>query len=603
MQAGPSQLDIVFGRAVMAFRLATKDQLSQCLEDQRRQQAGGQATTLAQIMVQRRLIDRDQYSRIVSEIRARMQSKANAADHKATQVLSTPALPPDITTSGRYQAVIPPEGQRNQPGAFIPGSRAVPNLANAPWAAPSPNRQASPQMPPPSPYPMAPPPSPAPATAPLTPPPSPMPTPSPMPMPPPSAGFSSEQVTSAADRWANSESMGWEVLSDSAAGAKEASSGAALPPLLSPKGKKKKKRRDEAIRKVLGIPDEVAEFPWSDYTILQDVAAGGMGVIYKARSPQGEIHALKALMNVDGASEKQVARFREEANIAKKLEHPNIVRIYSNGVYKSIPYFTMDFLVGKDFHEILKERSMPLRTALDVLRQICDAIGYAHTKGVIHRDLKPANIFVRDDGLPILTDFGLAKNVESQFKLTAEGAMVGTPLYLSPEQVAGKAKDVDGRCDVYGLGVILYQILTGRLPFLGRNPYEIYQKVLGEDPPAPRELNPELHEDLEKVVFTALAKRVEDRYETATEMARDLQRHLSGKAVKAIPPPPGTGLKRKKKKKRSKGKKKAKTGKRVSAREPEENPEAAGIGLRMGLVIAAVLILSSLTYAVLILMK
>jgi serine/threonine protein kinase len=198
----------------------------------------------------------------------------------------------------------------------------------------------------------------------------------------------------------------------------------------------------------------------------------------------------------------------------------------------------MDMIEGRDLHELLREKSLTQRVVLEALEKVCDAVDYAHKQGVIHRDLKPANIIVRPDNFPVLTDFGLAKNLESPFKLTAEGALIGTPLYLSPEQVAGKANLVDGRCDVYGLGVMLYQVLTDRMPFMGRNPYEIYRKITDEDPELPTAIDPTIAPDLEKICLMALAKNRDERYATAKALGDDIGRHLRGEPVTAVVPKP-----------------------------------------------------------------
>jgi serine/threonine protein kinase len=301
-------------------------------------------------------------------------------------------------------------------------------------------------------------------------------------------------------------------------------------------------RKDQGIRSLLGVPEDAEEFDFGPYRILGEIASGGMGIIYRARaSDTGQVYALKALINVENANEKQLRRFIQEAQSAMRLDHPGIVKIHDIGIFENVPYFTMDLIKGQDVHEILKKKSMQQPELLQIVVRICEAVHYAHEHGVIHRDLKPANVLVRAaDRFPILTDFGLAKNLDSTFKLTAEGAMVGTPLFLSPEQVSGKATEVDRRCDVYGMGVMLYQIITDRLPFVGRNPYEVYKKVLEEDPTPPSQIKPQIAPDLEKVCLMALAKDREERYPTAQAMAEDLRRHLAGQPVVAKLPTPAS---------------------------------------------------------------
>jgi serine/threonine protein kinase len=308
--------------------------------------------------------------------------------------------------------------------------------------------------------------------------------------------------------------------------------------LVSPQAARE--RKDLGIRKMLGVPEDATEFDFGPYRILGEVASGGMGIIYRARDGNtGQVYALKALLNVENASEKQLRRFIQEAQSAMRLDHPGIVKIHDLGILENIPYFTMDLVDGYDLHHHLRKKTFDLDKLLDIFCQTCEAVHYAHEGGVIHRDLKPANIIVRRaDTFPVLTDFGLAKNLDSSFKLTAEGAMVGTPLYLSPEQVAGKAQEVDRRCDVYGLGVMLYQILTSKLPFIGRNPYEVYKKVLEEDPTPPTQVNAAIAPDLEKICLMALAKSRDERYDSAQDMADDLRRFLRGEPVQAKLPTP-----------------------------------------------------------------
>ncbi|MEZ6186826.1 MAG: serine/threonine-protein kinase [Planctomycetota bacterium] len=313
---------------------------------------------------------------------------------------------------------------------------------------------------------------------------------------------------------------------------------AASPPPSRPT-RRSTQQKDAGIRKILGVPLDAESFDFGPYRILSEVAAGGMGVIYRAQAPDGGVVALKALINVEHATEQQLKRFIQEAQSAQQLDHPGIVKIHDLGINETIPFFTMDLVEGQDLQHHLRQKSFPLNVLLEVFRKVALATHYAHEHGVIHRDLKPANIIVRDhDTEPVLTDFGLAKNLDSTFKLTAEGAMVGTPLFLSPEQVSGKAAQVDRRCDVYGLGVMLYQILTDTLPFLGRNPYEVYRKVLETDPVPPSKHNPAVSTDLETICLMALAKSPDERYATTEALAEDIARALNGEPVEAKLPTP-----------------------------------------------------------------
>lgn len=442
--------------------------------------------TLPQIMIGRKLITAQVYQQVGQKIRERMAQNQAQAQLEAEI--------PDITASGRYQNLGAAVAAARQAGTLPPNfsTQPVPAAQPVQWG----------QMPQPAP----------------------------------------QEIHEAARSWDDAESSvgigsstlpDEDMISDSQADARDE-------PVVATPVQIARERKDTGIRRLLGIPDDVEEFDFGPYRILGEIAAGGMGVIFRARAGDtGRVYALKALINVEQAKEKQLRRFIQEAQSAMRLDHPGIVKIHDIGVLENIPYFTMDLIEGNDLQHHVKHRSLKTKRLLKIVSQVCEAVHYAHEHQVIHRDLKPANIIVRDqDKYPILTDFGLAKNLDSSFKLTAEGAMVGTPLFLSPEQVQGKASEVDGRCDVYGLGVMMYQILTNRLPFVGRNPYEVYKKVLDEDPTPPGQINPNISPDLEKICLCALAKDKEERYETAQAMSEDIERFLRNEPVLAQLPTP-----------------------------------------------------------------
>lgn len=228
----------------------------------------------------------------------------------------------------------------------------------------------------------------------------------------------------------------WEDASGVIAEAAAASPPPPAPPPSNPLRATGKRRKAAGIRKLLGVPDDATEFDFGPYRILDEIAAGGMGVIFRARAGDtGRIYALKALINTEKAKEKQLRRFIQEAQSAMSLDHPGIVKIHDIGILENIPYFTMDLIEGDDLQAHLKRRSFDKGELLQIVAKICHAVHYAHEHAVIHRDLKPANIIIREpDHQPILTDFGLAKNLDSSFKLTAEGAMVGTPCSSRPSR-------------------------------------------------------------------------------------------------------------------------------------------------------------------------
>jgi serine/threonine protein kinase/Tol biopolymer transport system component len=269
------------------------------------------------------------------------------------------------------------------------------------------------------------------------------------------------------------------------------------------------------------------------YQILEEIGRGGMAVVYKAWQPSLERYvALKALPEYYRHDSKFLARFHREAIAAAGLSHSNIVHIYDTGEAAGLPYIAMEYLEGGSLQDHLAAGPLSLDEAQRILSQVANALDYAHGQGLIHRDIKPANIlFVADPlkGPGIMakvTDFGIARAADGT-RLTRTGALMGTPEYMAPEQAEGGA--VDHRADLYALGVVLYQVLTGQAPFRGTTPHAIMHAAIYEPPPPPRQLNPRLSPAVEAVILKALAKRPEDRFQRGADLAAALRAATAGK--------------------------------------------------------------------------
>jgi serine/threonine protein kinase len=278
------------------------------------------------------------------------------------------------------------------------------------------------------------------------------------------------------------------------------------------------------------------------YEITGELGRGAMGVVYKALDPTiGRTVALKTMrLDVHGLdAQEMVRRFQNEARAAGVLNHPNIVTIYDAGEQDGIFYIAMEFIEGTTLHELLAEkRVLATEEVLQLTRQICRGLDYAHSNSIVHRDIKPANIMITGNGTVKIMDFGIAK---SGGQVTNTGQVLGTPNYMAPEQVKGR--QLDGRSDLFSLGVILYEMLTGEKPFVGQNVTTIIYKIVNENPITPRDLDVTVHPGLSAIVTKALAKAPDDRYQTGADLVRDLENYkLAGPvrtgSTSAISPAP-----------------------------------------------------------------
>ena len=284
---------------------------------------------------------------------------------------------------------------------------------------------------------------------------------------------------------------------------------------------------------------------FGDYWILGEIARGGMGVVYLAR--QNNLNrevALKLILAGVLASRREIEQFHVEAEAAAALNHPHIVHVYESGEHEGQPFVAMELIQGSSLAEQLEEGAWRFTSTNAAERQtqiaglvlkLAEAVHHAHQRGVIHRDLKPSNVLLNEEGEPFVTDFGLAKLVGGRAGLTQTGQVLGTPSFMSPEQAAGRTKDVTVASDVYGLGAILFSLLTGQPPFRGATDVETLDWVRHREPPRPRGLNSAVHPDLETICLKCLEKEPARRYSSAEAMRDDLQHWLRGEPITARP--------------------------------------------------------------------
>ncbi len=282
------------------------------------------------------------------------------------------------------------------------------------------------------------------------------------------------------------------------------------------------------------------------YELLQEVGRGGMGVVYRAREiGLGRTVALKVMLS-DSALNAE--RFRHETQAVARLQHPNIAAIHEVGSFEGQSYYTMDFINGPSLDQRLKAGPLPLREAAVYVQVLAKAVHYAHAHNILHRDLKPANVLLKQatfDGvtrgtvgqavevtsIPILTDFGLAKDLSAQVQNTESGTMVGTPNYMAPEQALGKIHELGPPTDVWGLGALLYELITGTPPFSASNILETARRILEDDPLPPRQLVPTIDADLDAICLKCLEKEPGNRYVSAQALADDLGRFLAREPI------------------------------------------------------------------------
>ena len=271
-----------------------------------------------------------------------------------------------------------------------------------------------------------------------------------------------------------------------------------------------------------------------DYELLEEVGRGGQGVVFRARQKSlNRIVALKVIGLGQWATKTHLRRFRLEAEAAASLDHPCIVPIYEVGERDGQCYFSMKFVEGGQLDEVVKGAPMSIRQAVELIAKVARTVHYAHEHGILHRDIKPGNILLDAKGEPHLTDFGLARLVESESTVTRTLEVLGTPSYMAPEQAAGNNTKLTNATDVYGLGAVLYQLLTSHPPFAGGTTYETIKLLLETEPRLPRLWNAKIDRDISTICLKSLEKDPQRRYSSALALTEDLERWLKHEPIQA----------------------------------------------------------------------
>ena len=286
---------------------------------------------------------------------------------------------------------------------------------------------------------------------------------------------------------------------------------------------------DESELEAIAHPERIG-----GYEITERIAQGGMGVVYRAHHASLKRDVALKMVLPHGDMPRVLQRFKTESQAIARLQHPHVIQIFDVGEHEGLPFFSMELLEGGDLEQRLERETMTPREAAELTAVLADAVHYSHTKDILHRDLKPSNVLFTAGGVPKVGDFGLAKCLDDgDRQLTQDDTVLGTPGYMAPEQARGANKQIGPATDVYGLGALLYRILTGRAPFTGENKLEILEQVRRQAPVAPSRYNSHLCPDLEAICLKCLAKSPRQRYESAQQLADDLRRWLAGEMPQA----------------------------------------------------------------------
>ena len=267
------------------------------------------------------------------------------------------------------------------------------------------------------------------------------------------------------------------------------------------------------------------------YSVIKLLGSGAMGSVYLVKDDDGKNFALKTMLPAVAETKVGLKRFQQEVNAMKMLRHANIIKIFEIGQQGNTHYFTMEYIEGKPLSDYVQDKMSAKKIAY-IIEKVARALDYAHSKNIIHRDIKPANIMISKSGEPIIMDFGLARQSQSDNRLTKTGAMLGTLAYMPPEQVKGNKREIDHQTDIYALGASMYELMTRQLPFSGQH-LVVLRKIVQDEPTSPRELNNLIPEALERICLKAMAKKKEFRFASAMEMAEDLNRFLGGETIEA----------------------------------------------------------------------